>query len=425
MKKYLLFAAFFLVLNTLIFAELTKTQMWAISLTGISTEEAGYNRNSLNVSSMNEALKDVWLEVLKRDWDITTREELLKMLDNLENGGHAASLQEIHEIIYKLNDARDESEMTDIVLNYQWDQNKLNRFNYVTANYVKYYNRTIKAWDLGRCVSLCRWGYNVGFITESEAWGKIFRYAKLIQSLYNSWEEYGYDYLLGRVFWASGFGEEESYLARTEPVYRQLLNGSWSLIDWRTDLNQRETTLPVKTIHFLTPDDKDGTLQYMTNDPATYDKFYFNYSPNPNANPNIYECQIKKISGRESYGYGILFCVDDTDKNNVNYYRLFITVNGRFTVAKRIGNTWATAAPVSWTNSPFINTGYNVYNKIKVERIGNGNSASFRIFINGNLAAVFNDDNPINGDKAGVVVSVNVMEMEQFPYLPVDVRYQF
>jgi hypothetical protein len=163
----------------------------------------------------------------------------------------------------------------------------------------------------------------------------------------------------------------------------------------------------------------------MTNDPATYDKFYYNYSPNPNMDPNIYECQIKKISGSESYGYGILFCVDDTDKDNINYYRLFITVNGRFTVAKRTGNTWATAAPVSWRNSSFIKTGYNVYNSIKVERLGYENSAAFRIFINGNLAAVFNDDNPINGNKAGLVVSVNVMEMEMFPYIPVDVRFQF
>jgi len=50
---------------------------------------------------------------------------------------------------------------------------------------------TIKAWDLGRSISLCRWGYNVGFITEDEAWARIFRIARIIQPLYRSWEGYG------------------------------------------------------------------------------------------------------------------------------------------------------------------------------------------------------------------------------------------
>ncbi|MDR2176588.1 MAG: DUF1266 domain-containing protein, partial [Treponema sp.] len=67
-------------------------------------------------------------------------------------------------------------------------------------------DRNILAWDLGRNIALCRWGYDVGFLSEEEAWEKIMYYAKLIQPLYKSWEEYGYDYYMGRVFWASGFG---------------------------------------------------------------------------------------------------------------------------------------------------------------------------------------------------------------------------
>jgi hypothetical protein len=425
MKKYLLFITIFLVLNTLLFAELTKAQMWAISLTGIMTEINNSNRNSLNVSKMDAAGRNTWLEVLRRDWGITTRKELLDTLDSMENGGHAASLQEIQKIINEISGVRSQFERAIRLMKYRWDKTKINRSNYVTTNWDKYQNRTIKAWDLGRNISLCRWGYNVGFITEDEAWERIFRYARQIQSLYNSWEEYGYDYFMGRVFWASGFGEEEEYLAGTEIVYRQLLNSYWKWIDWRISLNQRETTLPAETIRFLTPDDKDGTLQYMTNDPSTYNRFYYNYSPNPNADPNVYECKLKKISGNDDYGFGILFCVDDMDRNNPSYYRLFITAKGMFTVAKRTGNTWAAVTPVSWRYSTFMETGFNVYNTIRVERTGNRNNATFRIFINDSLAATFNDDSPINGDKAGLVVSVNIMELEQFPHIPVDVRFYF
>ena len=425
LKKYYLFVTILFVFNCSLFSELTKAQTWAISLTGIMTELNRSNRSSLNASAMDERGRNTWVEVLRRDWGITTREELLGMLDSLEYGGHAASFREIQGILNEVNGARNESEIIAIMTKYEWDQTKINRFNYIFNNWNRYNNRTIKAWDLGRSISLCRWGFNVGFITEDEAWKKIFHYARIIQSLYNSWEEYGYDYFMGRLFWASGFREEESYFARTETVYRQLLNSYWSWIDWHIDLDQSETTvIPVKTIRFLKPDDNDGTAQYSTNDPALYNKWPYSYSPNPNPDPNIYECRIKKISGNNSYGFGILFCVDDADRNNINFYRFFITLNGTFTIAKRIGNNWA-PTPVSWRNSSFINTGYNEYNTLRVERVDNEKNATFRIFINDNLAAAFNDDNPINGSKAGLVVSVNIMEMEQFPYIPVDVRFYF
>jgi len=425
MKRYLIFSICFLIFNPFLSAELTRAQMWAISLTGIMTENNRSNRNSLNTSAMNETGRNIWLNVMSRDWGVSTREELLETLETLETGGHSASLSEIQSIIYEIHRTANEFDVIAILNKYRWDQTKINRFNYVLANWGRYYYRTIRSWDLGRGISLCRWGYNVGFITEEEAWEKIFHYAKIIQSLYNSWEEYGYDYFMGRLFWASGFREEENYFARTDTVYRKLLNSYWGWIDWNVDLDQHDAVRPpVDTKRFLEPDDKDGTLQYRTNDPALYDRWVYNYWPNPNPDPNIYECKAKKITGSDTYGYGMVFCVDDSDKNNVSFYRLFITVDGRFAVAKRTGNVWGTA-PVRWRNSPFINTGYNVYNSLRVERADNEKSSVFRIFINDNLAAVFEDDNPINGRKAGLVVSVNVMEMEQFPYIPVDVRFNF
>jgi hypothetical protein len=424
MKKHLLFITVFFIFNSLLYAQLSKAQAWAISLTGIMTEINRSNRDTLNVSTINERWKNTWLEVLSRDWGITTREELLETLNRMESGGHAASFLEIKDIIYEIIAARNEFEITSIIMKYEWDQTKINRFNYVLNNWDKYYNRTIKAWDLGRNISLCRWGYNVGFITEDEAWEKIFRYAKQIQPFYDSWDEYGYDYYMGRVFWASGFGEEKSYIASTEPVYRQLLSSYWGTIEWNIDLEWPDKPVPVNTIRFLKPDDNDGTIQYRTNDPATYNRFYFNYSSNPGPNPNIYECRVKKINVSDDYGYGILFCVDDTDRNNVSYYRFFITVKGMFAIAKRTGNTWD-GEPVTWRYSTFINTGYNKYNTLKVERTDNSNGAAFRIFINDQLAVTFNDPSPINGGKAGFVVSVNVMEKERFPNIPVDVRFDW
>lgn len=425
MKKYLLLAISFLIFSSFLFAELKRAQMWAVSLAGILNEINGSNRNSLNAFGMDENGKNTCLEILRRDWSITTRERLLETLGNLEKGGHAASLSEIQKIRYEIIQTKSEPDLVTVFGKYNWDLTKFNRLKYVAANWEQYNSSTIRAWDLGRCISLCRWGYNVGFITEEEAWEKIFYFAKIIQSLYNSWEEYGYDYFVGRLFWASGFGEEEAYLASTEPVYKKLLNSYWSWIGWNIDLDPPETNdLPVKIIRFLKPNDDDGTLQYHSNDPAMYDRWTWNYRTNYNLARNTYECSVKKKSGNDSSGFGILFCVDDSDKSNISFYRFLITVNGRFTIQKRIKDEWA-VAPLSWRDSPLLVTGYNVYNKLKVERIDGKNHTTFNVFINDKHAVSFGDGNPINGNKIGLALSIGVMEKEQFPYIPVDVRFDF
>jgi hypothetical protein len=425
MKKYLLLVMGFFVCSHFLFAELKKAQMWAISLTGILSEINSSYRNSLNTSAMDEGGKNSILELLRRDWGITTRGELLETLISLENRGHTASLSEIQKIRREIIDAKSESALGAVFSKYEWDQTKFNRFKYISSNWERYNNHTIRAWDLGRSISLCRWGYNVGFINEEEAWEKIFHIAKIIQSLYNSWEDYGYDYFIGRLFWASGFGEEEAYFVSTEPVYKRLLNSYWSWIDWDIDLDLPETNeIPVTTIRFLKPDDNDGTLQYRTNDEASYDSWSHSYRQNPNVASNTYEYWVKKKSGNTTSGFGILFCVDNSESGNTSFYRFLITVNGRYVIQKRIGSTWADD-PIGWRNSPFINTGYDVYNKLRVERVDNKSNTTFNIYINDNLAASFNDDNPINGNRIGLVAATSMMEREQFPYIPVDIRFDF
>ena len=65
-------------------------------------------------------------------------------------------------------------------------------------------------------------------------------YAKKIQPLYSSWEDYGFDYYMGRVFWASGFGRELEYLFQTEEIYKKLIgeDGYWNSLEWDIDLNE-------------------------------------------------------------------------------------------------------------------------------------------------------------------------------------------
>ena len=184
--------------------------------------------------------------------------------------------------------------------------------------------------------------------------------------------------------------------------------------------------IAVETIRYQKPADNDGALQFWTNDSRYHNQFQNYYLDNPGDDPNIYQGNVKKISGNNSYGFGILFCVDNSVPGTPSYYRLFITVNGRFTVQKMADGRW-TAAPLSWRNASALKRGYDVYNHIKVEKTeaNDNGTVTFNIYFNDTLSATFNDDAPLNGVRAGLVTSVNTAENEMFPLVPVDVRFGF
>jgi hypothetical protein len=247
MKKLFLGSLFFLLFSffadSLMAADLTEKQLWAIALTGIMSEKNGSNLNTLNSSEMNTINKNIWLEILRRDWEINNRNELLKTLDEMENDGHASRLKLVKQIISEgiISVTKGEGEnilVTTKNTTYKLSAIQYNRLRFTYSNWDKFKDRTILAWDLGRNIALCGWGYDVGFLTEEEALEKIMYYARLIQPLYNSWEEYGYDYYMGRVFWASGFGEATRYYIETKPIYEKLINknGLWYNRKWNIDL---------------------------------------------------------------------------------------------------------------------------------------------------------------------------------------------
>lgn len=239
MNKVLFGLLFIFFCNLLSATELTKEQLWAIALTGIMTERNESNYNTLNSSKMNEQNRRNWLETLKRDWGINNREELLQTLSKMEHNGHANALKNIQQVVREIIEEKRSFYIIDVYNKYQLNSKQYNYLKFTVTNWNIFSDRSILAWDLGRNIALCRWGYDVGFLTEEEAWEKAMYYAKLIQPLYKSWEEYGYDYYMGRVFWASGFGKDMAYLLETHQIYQKLIgeNGYWHDLEWNVNLN--------------------------------------------------------------------------------------------------------------------------------------------------------------------------------------------
>ena len=127
------------------------------------------------------------------------------------------------------------------------------------------------------------------------------------------------------------------------------------------------------------------------------------------------EAEIKKISGYEGGGYGIVFCAQDTE----NYYLLLITVNQTYAVLECVGGNFNYLK--TFSDSGNLLAGYDTVNKVKIEYVG---SNTFEISFNGNPPSGSFIDDSFSEGYAGYAVRVSIKENEILPQIPVDVRFR-
>jgi hypothetical protein len=174
--------------------------------------------------------------------------------------------------------------------------------------------------------------------------------------------------------------------------------------------NPPSTGLPVKTIRWERG--TDGFYQFYTNDQQ-----YFSYGFPSNLftnNPNIFEIEIKKISGARDLAYGMIFGAVDYDNN----YFVNIAVDGYYVIGKRVNGSVITIQ--GWTDFFGLRTGFNVSNTIRVTKSG----SYFQVSFNGSNATSFTDSS-ITGSGIGAVAWVGKSGEESFPNTPVEVKFRF
>lgn len=210
-----------------------EQKMWALATSAILTESNGCRHDILGGNEHTPEMINAWLKVLSEWWDINNRAELLESLSWIEEEGHRS---EFDKIMYDIESATPQ-QFSELRVKLRDDPELQRQMDVVLNNCDKLGKKSIIAWDYARYVSLCRWGYLVGFITEDEAWQRIMPAANLMQNTFESWEDLGNDYLIGREFWspsqtdASGDIMQQSYQKLlTDPA------SPWLQIAWDMDL---------------------------------------------------------------------------------------------------------------------------------------------------------------------------------------------
>jgi len=204
---------------------------WALGCAGVLWERNHDRYDSLAGEDVNDRNIRARKKLLSDSWGIENRADLFGVLRRLDETGHRDGFEDLGKYVSVLG----EWEYIRFLLMNMMNAERLYEIKTAKKHYEELGEKGILGWDYSRYICLCRWGYEVGYITEEEAWKLIIPAAWKLQEKFDSWEDLGCNYLIGREFW--GGGADSTY--KFEDAYQRLIDmpsSPWNRYDWYMDL---------------------------------------------------------------------------------------------------------------------------------------------------------------------------------------------
>ncbi len=212
---------------------------WALGCGAVLIEYGHERHDMLSGGIVSEKDVEELRESTRQWWDVDDRDSLLETLQSLEKGGHAKKFERIGRYV----DGLGEEKFKKLLDESKNDPDKLQEITIAKKYYRQLGQKSLRGWDLSRYICLCKWGYVLGYISEEEAWQKIIPVAKLLQSKFDSWEDLGQNYIIGRQFWSYEQTQKDGWM--TEDAFHRLLDeqsSPWNRYPWNMDLTLAGTT---------------------------------------------------------------------------------------------------------------------------------------------------------------------------------------
>ncbi|MFN7939470.1 MAG: DUF1266 domain-containing protein [Bryobacteraceae bacterium] len=212
---------------------LPTEKRWALAMTAILAARWHGDWQTLGMIEDTPANRQLVRTVTARDWGIHSRPELDAMIADLLAHGHNSAFLRLAGC--KECDEGADPQQLKIVRQYAPEFGK----------------RGIAAWDLVRAAGLAQWGYRAGYYTESESWAQLLPIARRARSLFHSWEQLQWNYVVGRRFWSP---RDEINNRNMFYQYAALLwdpKSPWRNIPW--NLDNRIDTPPAVLVIYVRP----------------------------------------------------------------------------------------------------------------------------------------------------------------------------
>ncbi|MBL8220963.1 MAG: DUF1266 domain-containing protein [Bryobacterales bacterium] len=212
---------------------LSAEKRWALAMTPILAARWQGDWQSLGMIEDTTSNRQRIRESILQGWGVNSRAGLDRAIADLIDRGHNSTFLRLASC----GDCED-----------GYDPLQLKIVRQYAPEFGK---RGIAAWDLIRAAGLAQHGYRAGYYTESEAWAQLLPIARRARSLFHSWEQFQWNYVIGRRFWAP---RQEEVNRFTFFQYANLLwdaKSPWRNIPW--NLDQRIDTPPAVLVIYIRP----------------------------------------------------------------------------------------------------------------------------------------------------------------------------
>ncbi len=207
---------------------------WALGCAAVLTERNHDNHTLLGGCHLSAGNKADKKRLLSGAWGIDSREEFFETLKWIDEGGHRSRFEAAGCLIAPLTERRFRA-----LLARESDPEMCNKLRVARRYYRQLGEKSLYGWDYSRAICLCRWAYVAGYIDEKEAWERIMPMAILLQEKFDSWEDLGRNYLIGRQFWSFEQTQEDGW--RCEDAFQRLLDmrsSPWNRYPWEMRLQE-------------------------------------------------------------------------------------------------------------------------------------------------------------------------------------------
>ena len=213
---------------------------WALGCAAVLTERNHDSHTLLGGRQPSEDSRVAKKRLLSEWWGIDNREDFFETLRWMDEGGHRAIFEKVGALVTLMTERQYRALLTD-----ESNPEALNKLRVARRYYKELGPKSLYGWDYSRAICLCRWAYFVGYINEKEAWERIMPMATLLQEKFDSWEDLGRNYLIGRQFWSPEQMEKDGWCY--EDAVQRLLDmksSPWNRYLWELKLKNGEDKGP-------------------------------------------------------------------------------------------------------------------------------------------------------------------------------------
>lgn len=206
-------------------AETDPAKRWALACSAPMFEFNNQGIESLAGAEPTLARRADELKRLASWWGVISKDGLIKNIEELKTQGMHNPKWMRMRAMYKQNPSQYEEQAKGDV-----------RLMLIKQYGDKFGDAGILAFDLSRVISLCRWGYISGYLSEDEAFKLMLPAVVRIQKSYSNWDDFVDGYFVGRRFWSPhSYSDEPARVDRVQHLLKTA-PGILHAIPWSTKL---------------------------------------------------------------------------------------------------------------------------------------------------------------------------------------------